>query len=511
MPRTRGGALWRFAAAAVIVIGFSAATTAVAGLLQVKDIVDALNLTSPLKNAQVQLPSFGAPQTILLIGSDHRATSPSYRDANTDTMMLVRIDDKSSTLNVLSIPRDLRVQLPDGISKLNAAYSEGGPNLLIKTMQHQVFPGLVVNHILDVNFSGFEDMVDAIGCVYSDVDHRYYNVSAPGVNNYSSINVQAGYQKLCGANALSFVRFRHTDSDLVRNARQQSFLRWAKDQYGISQLLSNRNTLLKIFGKHVQTDRSLHTTDQIIDLFNLVVNAQRLAVRQIKFPAAFDNGCGAPTLSTVPGQFIPSACADYVVPTSRAAERQVYRQFITPTQLPAHTARKHHKKTKLSTAGLVADLADGRSQAAGVAKVPFPVYYPKLMFSSAAYCLSITANCDDGGEPETEYAGSYPRVYHIDGAKHRYSAYRMTLVINSALGEYYGIQGMNWLHPPILNNPSGTRTIHGRKLMLFANGSHLSMVAWRTKTSSYWVSNSLTDTLDNAQMLEIAASFTRAQ
>ena len=59
-----------------------------------------------------------------------------------------------------------------------------------------------------------------------DVDRRYYN------NNglYSAINLQPGYQKLNGYQALSFVRFRHTDSDLYRNARQQSFVRAFKDQ-----------------------------------------------------------------------------------------------------------------------------------------------------------------------------------------------------------------------------------------------------------------------------------------
>ena len=97
-----------------------------------------------------------------------------------------------------------------------------------------MFPGLQVNHIIDVNFKGFSDLVDAIGCVYTDVDHRYYNNTA--VTDYSSIDIQPGYQKLCGDNqaetgALAFVRFRHTDTDIVRNARQQDFLRWAKSQF----------------------------------------------------------------------------------------------------------------------------------------------------------------------------------------------------------------------------------------------------------------------------------------
>ena len=111
IPRTRGGALWRFALGAVIVIGATAATTAVAGLLQFKQLAADISLTPALPNANVTLPNPGQPQTILLIGSDHRAGEP-FKTANTDTMMLVRLNANSPTINVLSVPRDLEVRHP---------------------------------------------------------------------------------------------------------------------------------------------------------------------------------------------------------------------------------------------------------------------------------------------------------------------------------------------------------------------------------------------------------------
>ena len=93
----------------------------------------------------------------------------------------------------------------------------GGPNLVVKTIQRNVFPRLKVNHIVDINFAGFKDLVDAIGCVYTDVDRRYFNENiGTAATNYSSINIQAGYQKLCDENALAYVRYRHTDTDIVR-------------------------------------------------------------------------------------------------------------------------------------------------------------------------------------------------------------------------------------------------------------------------------------------------------
>src|ERR1700722_19515980 len=189
IPRGRIGMVWRFVLAAVLIVGASAATTAVAGLLQVKTLVGDISINPGIVSKQIVLPKPGQPQTILLIGSDHRA-GDSFRDANTDTMLLVRLNAGSSTINVMSIPRDLQVNIPGyGVAKINSAYTDGGYNLLIKTIQQNVFPSFHPNHIVDANFTGFSDLVDAMGCVYSDVDHRYYNDSNSGLpgDDYSSI------------------------------------------------------------------------------------------------------------------------------------------------------------------------------------------------------------------------------------------------------------------------------------------------------------------------------------
>ncbi len=84
-----------------------------------------------------------------------------------------------------------------------------------------------------MNFGGFQRAVNRLGCVYIDVDHRYYhsNAGLPPSAQYSEIDIKPGYQKLCGAKALDYVRYRHIDSDFVRSARQQDFLRQAKGQF----------------------------------------------------------------------------------------------------------------------------------------------------------------------------------------------------------------------------------------------------------------------------------------
>jgi len=423
-------------------------------------------------------------------------------------MMLVRLDADSSTINVLSVPRDLQVTIDGGTEKLNAAYSLGGTPLLIKTLQQQVFPGLVVNHVVDVNFGGFEKLVDAIGCVYGDVDHRYYNNTA--YSDYSSINIQPGYQKLCNSDALAFVRFRHTDSDIVRNARQQDFIRWAKDQYSVGQLISNRDQLLKIFGANVQTDHSLHTSDGLINLFSLVLNSDGHEIKQVPFPAQF-SVCNSAGTTTGAAQ---TPCYVTAVPS---AEQHAFASFMAPTvPSPTGSAAGHaHKPAPVSDAGLIADVADGHGQAVALGHVPFSIYYPKLIANAgedSGYCSSVTGNCDDPAEPASKYAGDYPRAYHIHGQHGGvYPSYVMTLVINSALGEYYTVQGTTWKDPPILlHGITGTRTVNGKVLDLYQNGAHISLVAWRTPTAVYWISNTLTDNLSNSQMIGIAASLTPA-
>ena len=516
-PKSTPALAFRFFLLAVLVTGSVAATAAVAGLLQVQNLVNDISFNKAIKSNQIKVPAAGAPQTILLIGSDHRAGEP-FKDANTDTMLLVRLDASSSTINVMSLPRDLMVNIPGyGTSKLNAAYSEGGWNLLIKTIKQNEFPRFVPTHIIDVNFSGFADLVNAIGCVYSDVDHRYYNQSepAPSPDNYASINIEPGYQKLCGGNnepngALSFVRFRHTDTDLTREARQQDFIRWAKSQYPISRLLSNRNRLLGIFGKHSQSDAQLHSVDGLLKVFDLVANMEGkgASIKQIPFPATL-LPCGGTDPTT--GAVMPC----YVGSTSPAAVRSAWAHFVAPTPVApkqsAVGAGRRHKRP-LSTAGLIADPSDGRTQAAALKHAQLPVYFPRLIATNSVYCLALTGNCNNEDEPATAYAHSYPRAYSIIGpGGQRYHSYRMTLLLNpnNYEDEYYGVQGTTWDNPPLLSSPAGTKVVNGRKLYLYKDGSKLTQVAWHHHGDAYWISNNLTENLPNSQMLEIAASLTR--
>jgi polyisoprenyl-teichoic acid--peptidoglycan teichoic acid transferase len=522
IPGSRRGSLWRFAAAAVIVILFTATTTAVAGLLQFKQAAQELSATPAIKHAPVTIANPGDPQTLLLIGSDHRAGEP-FSAANTDTMLLVRIDPNSTTINLLSLPRDLRVDIPGyGIAKLNAAYSVGGPNLLLKTIQANGFPSLHANHIIDVNFKGFSELVDAIGCVYTDVDRRYYNNTAN--DNYSSIDIQPGYQRLCGDNqsisgALAFVRFRHLDTDIVRNARQQDFLRWAKDEYSQSTLISEHDTLLKIFGQNTQTDANLHSPDGVENLFTLIAFSAGHTIKSIPFPAILLPCAPAPRGASSAVQQTPC-----YVTADPAAEQQALSEFMRPTVAPpvkpaapaptGTTGPAAPRHTPSAPSDLIGDLGDGKAQAAALGNLGMPIYVAGKIVAGSQYCTSNTIACpvEEGQAPaQIGIASGYPRGYMIhDESGGAHVAYRMTLVINSLQGEYYGIQGTTWQTPPILNHPTATRSIGGKQLLLYANGGKLSVVAWHTPQGVYWVSNTLTDSIANSEMVAIAASLKQA-
>jgi hypothetical protein len=356
-----------------------------------------------------------------------------------------------------------------------------------------VFPGLEVNHVIDFNFGGFSHLVDALGCVYGDIDHRYANDNrGSGPTDYSSIDLQPGYQRLCGAQALQFVRFRHTDSDLVRDARQQDLLRWLSDDFTAGDLLANRDHLLQIIGRYAQTDHSLHTVDGLIELFDLAINSAGHPLAQIPFPATFG----------------PCKTVCYITSTPRN-ETAAHDEFIgaAPTASTAPPAtRSASSRGGRSAANVVPDAAGGQAQATALGNPGLPVYYPGVIAKHSSYCSATSGNCRAIPNPASSYTTSYPRPYDIEADGHSYPSYRMTLVLNPALGEYYGVQGTTWSDPPILRHPTRTEVINGRRLREYGTGSELSVVAFTTAHATYWISNTLTNSIPSAELIAIAAS-----
>jgi LCP family protein required for cell wall assembly len=182
------------------------------------------------KALDVPLP--GEPATALVIGYDRRKDEGANAPSRSDTLMLLRADPSKKTISMLSFPRDLRVEIVcpgkgTWSDKINAAYAQCGPEGTLATVRK--LTGLPVNYLMTINFRGFRQLVDSFGGIWLDIDRRYFNDQG-GPYGYATINLRPGYQKLTGLKALDFVRYRHTDSDLFRNARQQLFVRAFKNQ-----------------------------------------------------------------------------------------------------------------------------------------------------------------------------------------------------------------------------------------------------------------------------------------
>jgi LCP family protein required for cell wall assembly len=218
-----------------------------------------------------QVPPADQPAVALIVGYDFRKGEFAREESRSDTLMLLRADPGQKTISMLSFPRDLLVELPGcetaapRLAKINEAFTDCGIKGTIETVRQ--LTGVPINYYITVDFRGFIDIVNKLGGVYMDVDRRYFNDNSQGGDSYAQINLQPGYQRLGGANALAFVRYRHTDNDFYRNARQQEFVKAVKHQVsglsaawrlrGIVQTITDTVTIGSGGGKELQLDTLL--------------------------------------------------------------------------------------------------------------------------------------------------------------------------------------------------------------------------------------------------------------
>ncbi|WP_027940643.1 LCP family protein [Amycolatopsis taiwanensis] len=178
-------------------------------------------------------PAAASGTNWLIVGSDSRegltpeqekqlatGDAKAASGKRTDTIMIAHLPDNSTKPTLLSLPRDSQVTIPGhGKNKINAAFTLGGPPLLVQTVEQAT--GLHIDHYAEIGFGGFANIVDAIGGVDMCIDK-------PMHDDFTNISIPTGCQKLDGAHALGFVRMRHSDatprSDLDRVENQRKFM-----------------------------------------------------------------------------------------------------------------------------------------------------------------------------------------------------------------------------------------------------------------------------------------------
>jgi LCP family protein required for cell wall assembly len=580
-----------FALSVATVLGIAGGT-----YLWADESVAALSPEGEVKLAakQLDLPPTDklAPTNALVIGYDHRpedGNSPS----RSDTVMLLRADPQGKTISMLSFPRDLIVQVrcPNGgssLGRINSAYAFCGPQGTLETVR--ALTNIPIHYLIAVNFDGFRQTVDRLGGVWMDIDHRYYN---PHGGVFSTINLWPGYQRLKGSKALDFVRFRHTDSDIYRLARQQAFVKALKQAVNTSYkpksipkivgaLRNNiqigqaggRGASLKTLtsyglfayglpsGNFVQvkiaglTGSNELTTDQsniqaaVAEFQNPDTQAPEKATEQIGLRTK-QRKVGAPSprktsVVVLNGNGVAGSAANtsYLLAQKGYAVKSPPEGFQAnaPGRL-AHAFRTQVFFSKAHGARLAAvkmvalfNSADAKALPGGTAMLATLSNGAMLtVVVGQNFTGHLTPTAPDRTPPRepanvrpgkdetrptvraaTAWKVGFPlqvptvierssalssvvplRVYKLAKTK----AVRLTF--QTASSEYWGIEETNWTHAPILDGRNFTHAIKGRQYDLYYSGPHLHMVVLRAGGATYWVVNTLLDSLSNETMLAI--------
>ncbi|MFL5953501.1 MAG: LCP family protein [Gaiellaceae bacterium] len=550
----------------------------------------------------LDIPVANRAAIALVIGYDHRAGVESSHPSLSDTLMLIRADPASKTISLLSFPRDLDVPIYCGSSpsdklghivttdRINSAYSRCQAKGTVLTVKH--LTGLPVNFLITVNFHGFKEVVDKLGGIWMDVDRRYYNKNTGSYyNNFANINLQPGYQQLSGQQALDFVRFRHTDDDLHRIARQQQFVRAFKDQVARSFSFTSLPSLVSSITRNIEVGEGGHSLsgDQVI---SYALFAQSLPPGHV-FQEKIENvqcglGCQAPTsdiqaaverfqnpdvqapkaanaaalgqkiktaapppsqvsVTVLNGNGVQGAAAD----ASYQLRMRGYVPADPPNGLRADSptpefhskiyfdpAQKRSKAAAVALQALMApaDVAPlprtpgllardpgsmlmvvlGSAYSGKIAPLPTRVV-PKHQTASVRYDnaatellrpyakkapfkLMVPTVLDRYSYADTQ-PGDKPINYYWMDEHRKHKGIR--LVFHNGT-EYWGVQETDFVSAPALADRSFHRIIKGRAYDLYYSGTHLHMVVLRANGASYWVVNTLLDSLSNETMLAIA-------
>lgn len=508
----------------------------------------------------------GQPVNILFLGADHAGPGDPGRS---DSLMLVRLDPQTKSISMLSVPRDLWVSIPGyGMNKINAAYSFGGPALSVQTFTQVT--GLPVNHFVRADFSGFWRLVNALGGVYLQVDHRYFA--------YTADDQLPGYQRLNGTQALRFVRFRHDQyADFGRMQRQQLFLRelqrqskrwrdWAhlprliravarmtvSDISSMRQLLSLASMVLQldtshIYQTHIEGDTPMigaqsvvtATADQIHAAVETFLNPTQPPLAQVAvkvpnsaFPVRVLNGNGQSGVgASVAAQL---SAIGYHASSAGNADAFTYTSTVIYATKPLLGNAQHLAaalgQTEIKIVPRTPTTLDGVTVVVGslfggqvIKPVKTTTGPPEHLLYNSTPDL---ANWRTMKSQSKQMTVMMPTVWATGFTFDSLMPFRAYTVVTDkgivvpavvAVGQVpasvdpkqgaFDIQEIRWSNVPALSGPTRTQVIHGRRYLLYYDSAKLHMVAWKIGPSAYWVTNTLDDALSNDFMLALATSF----
>ncbi len=226
------------------------------------------------------------PVNVLVMGIDQvpntvPGSSESF-DGRSDTVLLVRLDPNDRTINLLSIPRDTQVEIPQvGTTKINHANALGGP-ALVRTVVSDTLNGIKIDRYVRVSTEAFRELVDLLGGVE-------VNVLAPmqytDRTQNLKIDLQPGLQTLNGAQAEQFARFRHDGlGDIGRVQRQQALLKALRSRLSGPLMLARAPGLVSAMQKYIDTNLS---TEELLALVNFGLRMDQKNLKMVMLPGRF--------------------------------------------------------------------------------------------------------------------------------------------------------------------------------------------------------------------------------
>ncbi|MFM7471421.1 MAG: LCP family protein [Nodosilinea sp.] len=226
------------------------------------------------------------PVNILVMGIDEvpgvNSQSEQAFAGRTDTLLLVHLNPQGNSLNVVSIPRDTRVQIPGyGMAKINQANVEGGPGLVAQTINYNL-GNVQIDRYVRVNTAAFREIVDLLGGVEINVPKRMqYHDSTQNLN----IDLYPGWQTLSGDQAEQFARFRKDNAgDIGRVQRQQMLLKALRDRLMNPVVITKLPQAIRVIQRYVNTNLS---TEEMLALANVGLAIKPDQLQMVMLPGRF--------------------------------------------------------------------------------------------------------------------------------------------------------------------------------------------------------------------------------
>lgn len=245
------------------------------------------------------LAAINEMQNILLLGIDAR---PGEKTGRSDTMIILTVDAENNVIRMVSLMRDLYVEIPGyKNNRLNAAYVFGGPELLMKTIKKNF--GIEVDHYVAVNFSMLANLIDQIGGLELEVESDYYvdrinavikcDNAVLGIDVNDGLLSGPGLQLMTGKQAQAYARYRYgtKDGDFGRTQRQREVIMKIIDKLSEKSLIE----LFKLAGDNMSNVYTNLTFEQITGLVPAALNLKGATMEQLRIP--LDGAYASKTIS----------------------------------------------------------------------------------------------------------------------------------------------------------------------------------------------------------------------